>query len=64
MVGFRAVAASRDFTVDGVEILQAGWFTRADLAPYIEGGPGNEAFGLPAKLSISYRLIEDWFYER
>ncbi len=62
MVGFHATTDSREFKVDGEEIVAGGWFTRADLKPYIEDGAVSEEFGLPGRLSISWRLIEDWYY--
>ncbi len=62
MIGFHARAASRNFKVDGEEIVEAAWFTRAQLAPCVEDGAEDETFALPGKLSISRRLIEEWYH--
>ncbi len=60
MLGYHAEAVSRDFQVDNDEIVEGNWFTREQLIPYLDGSPGDEAFNLPGRLSISRRLIEDW----
>ncbi len=57
MVGFRAVAASTDVTVDGVEIRSARWFDRPTLQERVRSG----AVLLPSRTSIARALIEDWF---
>jgi NAD+ diphosphatase len=62
MVGYRAKAASRQFQVDGEEILSGGWFTRPKIEANLSNLPTNEAFNLPGPLSISRKLIEDWLY--
>ena len=51
MVGFTAEHAGREITVDGREILEAGWFA-PDRLPEI-----------PGKISIARELI-DWFVEK
>ncbi len=48
MLGFTADHAGGEITVDGAEVLEAGWF-RADQFPT-----------LPMKLSIARRLIDDF----
>jgi NAD+ diphosphatase len=63
MVGFRARAHGAAFTLDGEELIDARWFTRAELRPYLDG-PGDERFNLPGNLSISRRLIEEWVREK
>jgi len=50
MIGFTAEYRAGEITVDGIEILEAGWFT-ADNLPEIPGKP-----------SIA-RLLIDWFVE-
>ncbi len=58
MVGFRAVAETTDFTLDGDEIAEARWFTREQLQQACE----SEQIVLPPpKVSISRWLIEDWY---
>ncbi|TWJ26602.1 NAD+ diphosphatase [Micromonospora sagamiensis] len=55
MVGFRAVAASDRVRVDGVELLEARWFSRAELRERLAAG---RALGRPD--SIDHRLLTDW----
>jgi NAD+ diphosphatase len=53
MLGFHARAATTDILCADEELEDARWFTRAELA---SGEPR-----LPPPLSVSFRLIEDWF---
>ncbi len=53
MLGFTALAASRDIHLRDQELEDARWFTREDIA---SGTPL-----LPPRVSISFRLIEHWF---
>jgi NAD+ diphosphatase len=53
MLGFTAHAVTTDVHLRDQELEDARWFTRADLAA---GDPK-----IPPNLSISFRLIEDWF---
>jgi NAD+ diphosphatase len=53
MIGFRAVARTREITLRDGELEDARWFTRADLAA------GHPA--LPPAGSISARLIDGWY---
>ncbi|MEU9828406.1 NAD(+) diphosphatase [Micromonospora chersina] len=55
MVGFRATAMSEEVRVDGVELLEARWFTRADLRERIAAGRP-----LGRVDSIDHRLLGDW----
>lgn len=60
MLGFRAVladGASTAVTVDGVEITEARFFTRAELAGAVRAG---EVL-LPMRSSIALALIEEWY---
>ena len=57
MIGFRAYARGGDPVPDGVEMAEVRWFTRAELAGLVATG---EVL-LPPGLSISRRLIEEWF---
>ena len=58
MVGFRAWAVdSPDPTPDGVELVEARWFTPQELLVECESG----RIKLPSRLSISRALIEDWY---
>jgi NAD+ diphosphatase len=53
MIGFHATAISSDIHRNDGELIEAGWFSREDIA-------GGEIF-LPPESSIAYRLIEAWF---
>jgi NAD+ diphosphatase len=53
MLGFTASAASQDIDLRDLELEDARWFTREDIA---SGTPY-----LPPNVSISFRLIEHWF---
>jgi NAD+ diphosphatase len=57
MIGFRGVAVTTDIDVDGAEIADARWFTRDELRAGCESG---EVL-IPAGISISSSLIEDWY---
>lgn len=57
MVGFRARAESTTLRVDGIEIAEARWFTRAELPRLVAQG----VVGLSPRLSISRALIEHWY---
>ena len=55
MVGFRGTAASESVTADGKEILEARWFTRAELSQRAASGrpPGRVD-------SIDRHLLRSW----
>jgi NAD+ diphosphatase len=57
MIGFRATALSTDVTVDGVEIAEARWFSRDELAEAVRTG---EVIA-PGRASIARALVEEWF---
>jgi len=57
MLGFRAEAETREIRVDGREIERAAWFSRRDILEGLE----EKTLRLPPRVSISRRLIEDWF---
>lgn len=56
MVGFHASVDDPEFTVDGVEVEAAGWFSRTELDAAIDSGEVS----LPGELSIAYRIITAW----
>jgi len=61
MLGFTAEAVDDTLCAgpecnDG-ELEDYRWFTRAEIRQGLEAG----TFGLPSRISISFRLIEDWF---
>jgi NAD+ diphosphatase len=57
MLGFRGRATSTDIAVDGREIEDARWFTRAEMKAEAEAG----SLVLPGGVSISRSLVEDWY---
>ncbi len=59
MLGFRARALNTDIRIDGTELVDAGWFDRAQL----RADHDPEKFRLPRGDSIARRLIEEWLAE-
>ncbi|MGB9429135.1 MAG: NAD(+) diphosphatase [Gammaproteobacteria bacterium] len=59
MLGFRAHAENSDIHCNDGELLEARWFSRADI---IEGLRGNR-LTLSTPQSISYWLLREWFEE-
>ena len=57
MIGFRARALSTDVIVDGVELTEARWFSRAELAEAVRTGDVIP----PGRASIARALVEEWF---
>ena len=57
MIGFRARALSTDVTVDGVELTEARWFSRDELAAAVRSGDVIP----PGRASIARALVEEWF---
>ncbi len=53
MLGFHAQAADTEIALQDDELEDARWFTRRDIL--------NGAAKLPPRVSISFRLIEEWF---
>ncbi len=59
MLGFTARAASADLTY-GSELEHAAWYSPAEMLAAVRAGE----LKLPPRVSLSSRLIEDWFEER
>ena len=57
MLAFVARAESRDIVVDGSELSDARWFTRAQLRAEAEAG----TVVMPGGVSISRSLLEHWY---
>ena len=57
MLGFRATAESTEVTVDGVELTDARWFSRDELAAAVQSGEVIP----PGRASIARALVEEWF---
>lgn len=59
MLGYHAFAVTTEVVVDGEEIVEARWFTRAELAAACEA---REVM-LPPAVSIARKLVERWYGE-
>ena len=57
MIGFFGTATDPEISVDRVELEEAQWLTRAELAEQTAAG----TLLLPSPLSISRALIEEWY---
>ncbi|MDX1515012.1 MAG: NAD(+) diphosphatase, partial [Gammaproteobacteria bacterium] len=57
MLGFTARATSGDIRLNDGELQHAAWFTRRDIA----AGLAEGSLKVPRRISIAYRLLEDWF---
>jgi NAD+ diphosphatase len=57
MLGFHASAVSTDIQVDGDEIAEAHWFSRAELA----AACSDRSVLLPPGISVARALIERWY---
>ena len=55
MIGFHAIAASREIRLNQSELEDAAWFSRAELRTFASQGKN-----LPRVDSIARRLVEDW----
>lgn len=59
MLGYHARTSQTEITVDGEEIAEAHWFSRAELLRACT----SKEISLPPSVSISRKLIERWFGE-
>lgn len=57
MLAYTGEALSTKITVDGVEMLDARWFTRAELGAQVASGE----VVLPGAASVARALIENWY---
>jgi NAD+ diphosphatase len=57
MLGFTAIASNDTIRIDEDELEDAGWFSREDVRSQLLQG----TLRLPMPVSISFRLIEEWF---
>ncbi len=55
MLGFTARALTEEIEVDGIEVAEARWFSRADLR-----GDTEHGIAVPTGISISSSLMESW----
>jgi len=63
MLGFEAVATSRDIVIDPLELADARWFTREELRDFGSWGDERFALQLPRSDSIARFLIDRWLSE-
>lgn len=63
MLGFEATATSTEISIDPVELADAQWFTRTQLAGFGSWGDESDNFKLPRKDSIARFLVERWIRE-
>lgn len=56
MLAFEAHATTTDLAVDGVEIAEAAWYSRADLAAAV----ASRDVVLPPRLSIARQMLQRW----
>ena len=57
MLGYHAQAASRSISLNDKELEDACWLSRKQISEGLATG----RFQLPTDISISFRLIEDWY---
>ena len=57
MLGFTAVASNDTIRIDEDELEDAAWFSREDMRSQLL----QDTLRLPMPVSISFRLIEEWF---
>ncbi|PBC78962.1 NAD+ diphosphatase [Streptomyces sp. TLI_235] len=57
MLGFLARAVSTEIAVDGEEIAEARWFSRAE----VRAGAASGELRLPPAVSLAARLLEIWY---
>ncbi|MDY0041710.1 MAG: NAD(+) diphosphatase, partial [Desulforhabdus sp.] len=57
MLGFTAEADGPEIKIGDNELEDARWFTRAAIKEALR----NKTMRLPTRISIAYRLIEDWY---
>jgi NAD+ diphosphatase len=59
MIGCYAQALSAAFAIDGAEIGEARWLSRAEARARLNG-EGDGAIALPSSFAIAHHLIRDW----
>jgi NAD+ diphosphatase len=57
MLGYRGYAVSHEISLDDLELAEARWWSREELADDVKAG----RLLLPPGVSIARRLIEEWF---
>jgi NAD+ diphosphatase len=59
MIGCYARALSRDFKIDGEEIEEARWLSKAEARARL-AGESSDDIRLPVPIAIAHHLIRDW----
>jgi len=59
MIGCYAQALARDFEIDGHEIGEARWFSRAEIRARLAGDIEDD-IKLPVPIAIAHHLIKNW----
>jgi NAD+ diphosphatase len=59
MIGCYARALGRDFTVDGTEIAEARWFSKAEARARLAGTVTDD-IRMPTPIAIAHHLLRDW----
>lgn len=59
MIGCYAEALTSDIHMDGAELEDCRWFSRAEVLMALEA-PQQASFTAPSKISIACHLMEDW----
>jgi NAD+ diphosphatase len=57
MLGFTAIAGDDVIRRHDEELAEARWFTRVEIAAAL----GERRLRVARRVSIAYRLLEDWF---
>ncbi len=60
MIGCIGEALSEEITIDGEELEDARWFTRAEIIQMVERAGGNETPRMPPALSLAHQLARAW----
>ncbi len=59
MIGCFCEAETTEITIDGTEIAEARWFSRADVADALLGR-GDGSFWVPPPMAIAHHLLKAW----
>jgi len=57
MIGCMAVAENDSFKVDGIELSEGRWFTRAEIKAVL-AGKGDGSFWMPPPFAIAHQLVK------
>jgi NAD+ diphosphatase len=63
MLGCYAEALSRDFTIDGTEIVAARWISKDQARRWLKEEM-MDGMRIPATIAIAHHLVKDWVEER